>query len=252
MKRQTMKYTLGSKILRHVSGLRLLLLAGGVLGVLGAALAGYTPSAAEQPRLVPAARHDIPPTTTGTQTAIFAGGCFWGVQGVFQHVEGVVSATSGYAGGAAETATYERVETGRTGHAEAVQVVFDPKMISYARLLQIYFSVAHDPTQINRQGPDKGPQYRSGLFPVNVEQAEVASAYIAQIDAGHIFKARVATTVEAGKAFYRAEAYHQDFMINNPANPYIAFYEQSKVDNLKAFFPDMYRARPTLVADHRG
>ncbi|SDP28953.1 peptide-methionine (S)-S-oxide reductase [Phyllobacterium sp. OV277] len=246
-----MQDTIGLKKLRPISSLRPLLAMAGLLGLLGTLLLGYAPSAAEEPRLVPTALHDVA-DTGGMQTAVFAGGCFWGVQGVFQHVDGVVSAISGYAGGAPETATYELVETSRTGHAEAVQIVFDPKKISYAKLLQIYFSAAHDPTQLNRQGPDRGTQYRSAIFPANNEQASVASDYIEQLGTAGVFKKQIATTVEPGKTFYKAEAYHQDFMTRNPENPYIVFHEQPKVENLKGFFPDYYRAEPVLVSGNQG
>lgn len=205
-------------------------------------------SAAEDARPIPKPRHDVAPTET-RQTAVFAGGCFWGVQAVFQHVVGVTSATSGYAGGSAETATYELTETGTTGHAEAVQVTFDPKQVSYGQLLQIYFSVAHDPTEIGGQGPDIGPQYRSAIFPRNEEQAKVASDYIAQLNAADVFHREIATTIESGKAFYRAEAYHQDYVYNNPRQPYVAIYEQPKIGALQRLFLRLYQEKPVLVAD---
>jgi peptide-methionine (S)-S-oxide reductase len=234
--------------IRGIKGIGPLLAAGGLLGLLGAALLGNITSAAEAPKLVPAALHDVS-EINGMQTAILAGGCFWGVQGVFQHIEGVINATSGYAGGRAETAKYELTETGRTGHAEAVQILFDPQKVSYGKLLQIYFSVAHDPTQVDRQGPDIGKQYRSAIFPVTDEQAEIAADYIAQLDRAGVFKAKIATAVETGKPFYKAEAYHQDFMINNPAHPYIVFNERQKVEDLKSFFPQSYKEKPVLAAD---
>lgn len=240
-----------SNILKAVRGIIPFLVVGGLLGPLGASLLGYSTSAAEEPRLVPAALHDVA-DANGTQTAILAAGCFWGVQGMFQHVNGVINATSGYAGGSAETATYDMVEAGNTGHAEAVQVAFDPRLISYGKLLQIYFSVAHDPTQVDRQGPDVGTQYRSTVFPVNAEQAKVVSDYIAQLETAGVFKAKIATTIETGKPFYKAEAYHQDYMVNNPTNPYIAFNEQSKIDNLKRYFPQFYREKPVLVSAGHG
>ncbi|MCV9962694.1 peptide-methionine (S)-S-oxide reductase MsrA [Pararhizobium sp. BT-229] len=239
-----------SKIMKRIAGIRPFLVAGGLVGLLAATLLGNS-SAAEPPRLVPPAIRDAA-NAAGPQTAVFAGGCFWGVQGVFQHVEGVINATSGYAGGSAETATYELTETGSTGHAEAVQISFDPQKVSYGRLLQIYFSAAHDPTQINRQGPDIGSQYRSVVFPANEEQAQVASDYIAQLEKAGVFDAKIATTIEPGKPFYKAEAYHQDFMVNNPTHPYIVFNEQEKIENLKAFFPQFYRQRPVLFADNQG
>lgn len=182
-----------------------------------------------------------------TETAVFAGGCFWGVQGVFQHVDGVLDATSGYAGGEEKTAVYETVGSGKTGHAEAVKVTFDPKKISYGKLLQVYFSVAHDPTQLNRQGPDKGTQYRSAVFPVNAEQASVVVAYIRQLDEAKVYRKKIVTTIEPSKAFYRAEDYHQNFLVLNPTYPYIAYVDMPKIENLKRLFADLYRKEPVLV-----
>ena len=181
------------------------------------------------------------------ETAIFAGGCFWGIQGVFQHVGGVISATSGYAGGNVASPSYDAVSTGSTGHAEAVQVVFDPKKISYGHLLQIYFSVAHDPTELNYQGPDTGTQYRSALFPVSAAQAKVAKAYVAQLGAAQLFDAAIVTTIETGATFYRAEDYHQDFLALNPTSGYIVVNDLPKIANLKTFFPGDYRQKPVLV-----
>ncbi|WP_206607238.1 peptide-methionine (S)-S-oxide reductase MsrA [Rhizobium tubonense] len=240
-----------SNILKAVRDTIPFLVVGGLLALLGASLLGNSTSAAEDPRLVPAALHDVVKTSEA-QTAILAGGCFWGVQGMFQHVDGVINATSGYAGGSTDTATYDLVETGNTGHAEVVQVTFDPRQISYGKLLQIYFSVAHDPTQVDRQGPDVGTQYRSAIFPVNAEQAKVASDYIAQLETAGVFKAKIATSIETGKPFYKAEAYHQDYMVNNPTNPYIAFNEQAKIDNLKSYFPQFYREKPVLASAGQG
>ena len=173
-----------------------------------------------------------------------AGGCFWGVQGVFQHVDGVTSAVSGYDGGEKATAHYEMTSEGNTGHAESVQITFDPRKITYGRILQVFFSVAHDPTELNRQGPDEGTQYRSAIFPVNDEQARVAKAYIAQLDSAHAFQAPIATTIEPGKTFYRAEDYHQDFLAQNPGYPYIVFNDLPKIANLKRLFPALYRPGP--------
>jgi peptide-methionine (S)-S-oxide reductase len=167
---------------------------------------------------------------------------------VFQHVNGVISAVSGYAGGAQNTAEYETVSTGRTGHAESVRITFDPRRISYGRILQIYFSVAHDPTELNRQGPDIGTQYRSTIFPASAQQAAIARAYIAQLDKAHAFGARIVTTIEPDRTFYPAEDYHQDFMTRNPGNPYIAMYDLPKVRELQRIFPDLYRPDPVLVA----
>ncbi len=202
---------------------------------------------AEAMMQVPAWQGTAAAPTTATQTAVLAGGCFWGVQGVFQHLKGVVRAESGYAGGMAATAEYEVVSTGATGHAESVRVTFDPKVVSYAHLLQVYFSVAHDPTQLNRQGPDTGTQYRSALFPVDQEQARIAKDYIAQLDAAHVFKSAIVTKIEPGKAFYPAEDYHQDFLTLNPRYPYIVYNDLPKIEGLKRYFPDDYRADPVLV-----
>lgn len=187
------------------------------------------------------------PATADLQTAVFAGGCFWGVQGVFQHVQGVKNAVSGYDGGAAGTAQYEAVSEGDTGHAESVSVTYDPTKVSYGKLLQIYFSVAHNPTELNRQGPDTGTQYRSAIFAQNAEQQKVAQAYIAQLDAAKAFDKPIVTKIEMGKAFYPAEAYHQDFLTENPSYPYIVINDLPKVAQLKKLFPDSYRAEPVLV-----
>ena len=204
--------------------------------------------AAEPAVVVPVPAADLQASSTpAMQTAVFAGGCFWGVQGVFQHVTGVKSAVSGYAGGAANTANYERVGTGRTGHAEAVRIVYDPKTISYGRLLQIYFSVAHNPTELNRQGPDVGTQYRSTIFPADADQSRVAMAYIEQINRSRTFGKPLATTIEMMKPFYAAEAYHQDYMTLNPRNPYIAMHDLPKVENLKKLVPAVYQSTPVLV-----
>lgn len=185
--------------------------------------------------------------TGHTAVAILAGGCFWGVQGVFQHVKGVTQAVSGYAGGSADTATYEQSSTGVTGHAETVQVTYDPTVVSYGELLQIYFSVAHNPTQLNYQGPDHGTQYRSTIFAADAKQAEYAKAYIAQLDKAGAFSAPIATTIEPLKGFYSAEQYHQDFLTLNPTWPYIVINDLPKVAALKTMFPDEYRADPVLV-----
>lgn len=218
--------------------------------IFGAALTPWAvpPSrAAERATVVPPPAEDPPPGAAATATAVIAGGCFWGVQGVFQHVKGVTNAVSGYAGGDAATANYEATSSGETGHAESVRVSYDPKQISYARLLQIYFSVAHDPTELNRQGPDVGTQYRSTIFAANPEQARIARHYIAQIDRARVFGKPIATTIEPLKAFYPAEAHHQDFMTRNPDHPYIAANDLPKVDNLKKVFPASYRAKAMLV-----
>ncbi|HEX7440460.1 MAG TPA: peptide-methionine (S)-S-oxide reductase MsrA, partial [Caldimonas sp.] len=173
------------------------------------------------------------PRDATSEVAVLAGGCFWGVQGVFQHVKGVSNAVSGYAGGERRSASYDAVSTGASGHAESVRVTFDPRQISYARILQIYFSAAHDPTQLNRQGPDHGTQYRSAIFPTSTEQAAVAQAYIAQLDKAHVFPAPIATKIEPGRSFYPAEDYHQDFLVRNPTYPYIVYNDLPKIDDLK-------------------
>jgi len=186
-------------------------------------------------------------TQAHSETAVFAGGCFWGVQGVFQHVKGVKKAVSGYAGGAANTAQYERVSDGDTGHAESVEVTFDPTQVSYGTLLQIYFSVAHNPTELNRQGPDSGTQYRSAVFPENAEQQRVAKAYIAQLDAAHSFNKPIVTKLETYNGFYPAEDYHQDFLTEHPTYPYIVINDMPKVAQLKQLYPDRYQEKAVLV-----
>jgi peptide-methionine (S)-S-oxide reductase len=213
----------------------------------GAALVSVRSSAAEQARPIPAPSVDQAAAVGDTETAVFAGGCFWGVQGVFQHVKGVAGAVSGYAGGDASTAQYETVSGGETGHAESVRVTFDPHQVSYGKLLQIYFSVVHDPTELNRQGPDEGAQYRSEVFAATPEQARVAKAYIAELNKTHAFDAAIVTKVEPLKGFYQAEAYHQDFLVRNPHYPYIVINDLPKVEALKQLFPDQYRSDPVLV-----
>lgn len=190
---------------------------------------------------------DMPATSSGLQTAVFAGGCFWGVQGVFQHVQGVKNAVSGYDGGAATTAQYDTVSEGNTGHAESVSVTYDPATVSYGKLLQIFFSVAHNPTELNRQGPDSGTQYRSAIFAQNAEQQKVAQAYIAQLDGAKTFGKPIVTRIERDKAFYPAESYHQDFLTEDPSYPYIVINDLPKVAQLKKLFPEQYRAEPVLV-----
>jgi peptide-methionine (S)-S-oxide reductase len=198
-------------------------------------------------RAIPAPAVDLPAGQASSDVAVLAGGCFWGVQGVFQHTKGVLSAISGYAGGEKNTAIYDRVTTGTTGHAESVQITYDPKQITFGRLLQIYFSVAHDPTQLNRQGPDTGPQYRSAIFPQNTEQTNVAKAYIAQLGQARVFDKAIVTKIEPDRPFYRAETHHQDFLTRNPSNPYIVINDLPKIDDLKRLFPDLYRPQPVLV-----
>jgi len=222
-----------------------------VLLVLVAAAARTNRAFAEAPRPLPLPAIDLPPGDTTSGVVVLAGGCFWGVQGVYQHVEGVTSALSGYAGGEKNTAEYERVSTGQTGHAESVQVTYDPRRISFGRLLQIFFSVVHDPTEVNRQGPDVGTQYRSAIFASNTDQARVAQAYIAQLDQTHMFKKSVATKIETERAFFPAEPYHQDFLTRHPSYPYIAYNDLPKVAALERLFPELYRATPVLVSPAR-
>ncbi|OMQ20794.1 peptide-methionine (S)-S-oxide reductase MsrA [Serratia oryzae] len=197
--------------------------------------------------VIPAPLKDEAPSMSHSETAIFAGGCFWGVQGVFQHVKGVTNAVSGYAGGTAQTANYDAVSGGNTGHAESVQVTFDPTQVSYGQLLQIYFSVAHNPTELNRQGPDSGTQYRSAIFPLTESQQQVAEAYIAQLDASKRFAKPLVTRIESNGHFYPAEAYHQNFLNDNPDYPYIVINDLPKVKQLQQLFPQQYRADPVLV-----
>jgi len=208
-------------------------------------------SQGEKARVIPPPAVDEPASQAKSETAVFAGGCFWGVQGVFQHVKGVSRAVSGYAGGRKNTANYETVSLGTSGHAESVQVVFDPGQISYGRLLQVFFSVAHDPTQLNRQGPDWGTQYRSTIFPTSPEQERVARAYIAQLNEARAFDSKIVTTIELERAFYEAEDYHQDFLTRNPTHRYIVVNDMPKIEELKRVFPGLYRAIPVLVGSMR-
>jgi len=206
---------------------------------------------AEEAVLIPSPAMDEP-RHGDVETVVLAGGCFWGVQGVFQHVKGVTSALSGYSGGSSETARYEAVGAGRTGHAEAVKITFDPQQISYGQILQIFFSVAHDPTELNRQGPDTGPQYRSAIFPADANQNRVAQNYIDQLNKARVFSKAIATRIEPFTGFYPAEAYHQDFLTRKPDYPYIVINDLPKIENLKHLFAPVYRAKPVLVADPNG
>ena len=223
-------------------------LAGGIALAAWAFLGSPLASAEEAVKLPAPALDTRAPAAGGPQTAVFAGGCFWGVQGVFQHTMGVLNAVSGYAGGKAGTAQYEQVSGGDTGHAEAVQITYDPAQISYGKLLQIYFSVAHDPTQLNRQGPDQGSQYRSAVFTSNPQQQKIAQAYIAQLDAAKAFPGKIVTEVAPATAFYPAEAYHQDYLTLHPGSPYIARFDLPKIANLKSLMPEQYREQPVLVS----
>ena len=218
--------------------------------LIAAALA-FAPFAAhaEPAVTIPPPAAEAPAQSAGLETAVLAGGCFWGIQAVYQHVKGVTNAVSGYAGGAQKDAIYDAVSSGRTGHAEAVKVTFDPKQISYGKILQIYFSVAHDPTQLNRQGPDSGPQYRSEIFPQSEAQQKVAKDYIAQLDQAHVFKRPIVTKTDSMKSvFFPAEAYHQDYAIKHPYQPYIAINDAPKVENMSKLFPDVWRDQPVTVA----
>jgi peptide-methionine (S)-S-oxide reductase len=206
--------------------------------------------AADDAVVIPAPAADVP-ASDSTQTVVVAGGCFWGVQGVFQHTAGIVNAVSGYAGGSKSTADYNFVSTGTTGHAESVQIKYDPKKISYGKILQIFFSVVHDPTQLNRQGPDSGTQYRSAIFTANDEQKKVTEAYIAQLNAAKVYQKPIVTKVGPLEGFYPAEAYHQDYLTLHPNQPYIAYNDIPKVENLKKIFAENYIEKPTLVSSAR-
>jgi len=228
-------------------GLPTLLLGGG-LALGGLALNPVPGQADEAPHLVPAPALDLPPAH-GLRTLVVSGGCFWGVQGVFQHVRGVRDAVSGYAGGARDTAQYETVSTGTTGHAESVRITYDPAVVSYGTLLRIFFSVALDPTQRGGQGPDEGSQYRSEIWTTTPAEARVARAYIAQLDASHAFEAAIATRVDSLPAFYPAESYHQNYLTLNPNQPYIAINDIPKVEALQRIFPQDWQAKPVLVPE---
>jgi len=232
--------------MRNCSFSRLSLLAAavGTLAVTAFALAPLR--AAEDAVVIPPPAADVP-ASDGTQTVVLAGGCFWGVQGVFQHTAGVVSAVSGYSGGSRMNAQYELVSTGTTGHAESVQVKYDPKRISYGKILQIFFSVAHNPTELNRQGPDTGTQYRSAIFTTSEAQKQAAEAYIAQLDAAKVYGKPIVTKVGSLQGFYPAENYHQDYLTLHPSQPYIAYNDLPKIENLKKLFAENYQENPTLV-----
>jgi peptide-methionine (S)-S-oxide reductase len=210
---------------------------------------GFATSQAAEPAVaIPPPALDQPAAAGGgLQTVVLAGGCFWGVQGVYEHTKGVTQAVSGYSGGAKETAHYQMVGTERTGHAESVSVTYDPQQISLGKILQIYFSVAHNPTELNYQGPDSGPSYRSAIFYADDDQKRIASAYIAQLQQAHVFNAPIVTKLEPLSGFYPAEDYHQDFLVLHPTYPYIVFNDLPKVDNLKQLFADYYRATPVTV-----
>src|SRR5215469_5350033 len=205
-------------------------------------------SAGDLDKEIPAPSAD-PVNPSSSEVAVLAGGCFWGQQGLFEHVKGVTKVVAGYSGGERDTARYRVVATATTGHAESVQITFDPHQVTFGQILRIYFSVAHDPTEVNRQGPDGGTQYRSEIFAASPEQAETARAYIAQLDAAHVFASPIATRVEPLKAFYPAEDYHQDYLVQNPDSSYIQINDLPKIEALKQVWPDFYRARPVLLAE---
>jgi peptide-methionine (S)-S-oxide reductase len=218
-----------------------------------AALASIAPllssraSAGDLNKEIPAATSD-PANPASTDVAVLAGGCFWGQQGVFEHVKGVTKVVAGYSGGDGRTASYDEVSSGTTGHAESVEITFDPRQVTFGQLLRIYFSVAHDPTELNRQGPDQGTQYRSEIFAASPQQEATARAYIAQLDAAHIFAAPIATKVEPLKGFHRAEDYHQDYLFKNPDSSYIQINDLPKIAALKRVWPDFYREKPLLLS----
>lgn len=224
-----------SKVIARGSEIILTLAVAGVI-------AGFAGGRAAE--TIPSPAVDAPiAAASAEQTAVFAGGCFWGIQAVFQHVKGVTSATSGYSGGQSKTAEYELVSTGETGHAESVKVVYDPSKITYGQLLRVFFSVAHDPTQLNRQGPDEGTQYRSAIFYGTDEQRRIAAVYIAQLEKAKVFPRPIVTQLVPLKAFYPAEAYHQDYATRHPDNPYIIYNDAPKVAHLRAQFPDLYAGK---------
>jgi peptide-methionine (S)-S-oxide reductase len=221
----------------HIGGMRRFMIPAALAATTAALLA--VPAPAERAVVIPAAQRDVP-ATPGLQTAVLAGGCFWGLEAVFERVKGVRAVTAGYAGGDRSTANYAAVSTERTKHAEAVRIVYDPRQVSYAALLRVYFSIAHDPTQLNRQGPDTGPSYRSAIFPQNAAQRDAASAYVAQLDRSRAYPRPIVTRLESG-AFFPAEASHQQFFDRNPTHPYIVAWDKPKVAAFKAAFPTLAR-----------
>jgi peptide-methionine (S)-S-oxide reductase len=223
-------------------GLGVLALAG-----IGAAALQFVPSLAQADAVLAPAPAYNPPDSATSETATLSGGCFWGVQGVYEHVKGVTRVYAGYTGGAASTAVYEVVSTGATGHAESVQITFNPQVISYGQILQIYFSAATDPTELNYQGPDSGTQYRSEIWYASPQQQKIATAYIAQLTQAHVFSAPIVVRVDPAKPFYQAESYHQDFLVHNPDYPYIAMNDIPKVEALQKLLPALYQATPVLA-----
>jgi peptide-methionine (S)-S-oxide reductase len=235
-------------MLSHISlrraagwGLGAILLAGAGLAALHQA-----PAYADEGVAAPAPAYN-PPATLASETATLSGGCFWGLQGVYEHVKGVTKVYAGYTGGAAATAQYEVVSTGQTGHAESVEITFDPRVISYGQILQIYFSVATDPTELNYQGPDSGTQYRGEIWYHSPEQQKIAADYVAQLSAAHVFGQPIVTKIDPAKPFYQAEGYHQDFLVHHPDYPYIAINDMPKVENLQKLYPSLYQSMPVLA-----
>jgi peptide-methionine (S)-S-oxide reductase len=230
-------------ILRKISQLALFAALGAVVWL------GVRPLyAGEGAVQIPSPTVDNPKTAGALQTAVLSGGCFWGVQGVFEHMRGVRKVLAGYAGGAPSTAEYETVSTGTTGHAESVQITFDPALVSYGEILRVFFSVVHDPTELNRQGPDSGTQYRSNIFYMDDAQKNVAQAYIAQLNSAKVFSQPIVTRVDTYKGFYPAEAYHQDFLIHNPTYPYIVYNDLPKIKNFQRVLPEYYQGQPVMVS----
>ncbi len=219
-----------------------------VLSLCVVAAAGFRLARADEaPRLLPKSELDAKTPGTGLETAVLAGGCFWGQQGVFEHVKGVRRVVAGYSGGEKATATYEQVSTETTGHAESVEVTFDPREVTYGQILQVFFSVAHDPTELDRQGPDSGPSYRSEIFYSTPTQEKIARTYVAQLNAAHAFGKPIVTRIEVLKAFYPAEAYHQDYLIHNPHSGYIVVNDLPKIANLKRILPELYNETPAAL-----
>lgn len=224
--------------------------AAGLLAValIGCALLPLRAGAVEEAVAIPAPALDAPKASGPLRTAVLAGGCFWGVQGVYQHLNGVRRVVSGYAGGERTTARYETVSAGRTGHAESVEITYDPQQVSYGQILQVFFSVAHDPTQLNGQGPDSGSQYRSQIFYADEEQQRIAAAYIAQLDKAGVFRRPIVTRLDPLKGFFAAEDYHQDFLLRNPTHPYIVYNDLPKIRNFQKVLPSLYRGTPVTLA----
>jgi peptide-methionine (S)-S-oxide reductase len=220
---------------------------GGLILILCGVFAALTACTAERPAAIPPPTLDNPKVAGATQTVVLAGGCFWGVQAVFQHLNGVQQAVSGYAGGDRATAQYETVSSGQTGHAESVQITFDPGVVSYGEILRVFFSVAHDPTQLNRQGPDTGTQYRSAIFYADDRQKQIATAYIAQLAKSGQFRMPIVTRVDPLQGFYPAEDYHQDFLLKHPSDPYIVFNDAPKVRYFQRLLPELYRVSPATT-----